>query len=277
VNSGSADVLDSTIGPKQPLRAAQGGHPDLGPISPELALVDHVLAEQARAMLPDPRDQSPRRPLAAPPYPSMPLAQGPDAAPVPVPTRPRTVRWPRTAVLAALVFAAGAASGDFLGRKQAAAPRVMLEVQAGAPTTATGTDEGEQTRTRRASTGGRKPAPTRRGSRSDHHSTASTAKRERRRPGSVIWAANVLGVTGGVDGRGVRLDWQRPADSDHVVVLRTLGSRTGGVIVFRGRATSYRDVRARACTAYRYTIVNYDRGGHRSTGVPTSVVTQGCT
>ena len=93
----------------------------------------------------------------------------------------------------------------------------------------------------------------------------------------MTWAANVLGLTAGVDGRGVRLVWEPPADSDHVVVLRTLGARTGGVIVFRGRATSYRDVQARACTAYRYTIVNYDRSGHRSTGVPTAVVTQGCT
>jgi hypothetical protein len=265
------------MGPKQPLGAAEGGHADLGPISPELALVDHVLAERARAMLPDPRDQPPPRPLAAPPYPSMPVARRRDTAPVPVPTRPRTVRWPRTVVLAALVFAAGAASGNFLGRKQAAAPRVMLEIQAGAPTTATGTDEGEQTRTRPASTGGRKPVRPRRGSRSDHESTASAAKRERRRPGAVTWAANVLGLTAGVDGRGVRLTWERPADSDHVVVLRTLGARKGGVIVFRGRGTSYRDVLARPCTAYRYTIVNYDRRGHRSTGVPTSVVTQGCT
>jgi hypothetical protein len=84
-------------------------------------------------------------------------------------------------------------------------------------------------------------------------------------------------VTAGVNGSGVKLAWQPPDDSDHVVVFRTLGARERNVVVFRGDATSYRDVSARPCSAYRYTIVNYDLHGHRSTGVPTTVVTQGCT
>ena len=67
-----------------------------------------------------------------------------------------------------------------------------------------------------------------------------------------------------------------PEDSDHVVVFRALGHERG-VVVFRGVRRSYRDVSARRCSAYRYTIVNYDPNGHRSTGVPTTVVTQGCT
>ena len=75
----------------------------------------------------------------------------------------------------------------------------------------------------------------------------------------------------------MRLEWQRPVDSDHVAVIRALGASRSKVIVFRGRRTSYRDVSARSCTTYRYTIVNYDVRGQRSTGVPTSVVTQGCT
>jgi hypothetical protein len=62
-----------------------------------------------------------------------------------------------------------------------------------------------------------------------------------------------------------------------VVVLRRLGDQGRSAVVFHGRATSFRDVSPRRCTAYRYTIVNYDRRGHRSTGVPTSVVTEGCT
>ena len=71
------------------------------------------------------------------------------------------------------------------------------------------------------------------------------------------------------------LVWQQPADSGHVVVLRALGSRPG-TVVFRGRAASYHDRSPRPCTAYRYTIVNYDVRGNRSTGVPSSVVSEGC-
>jgi hypothetical protein len=56
-------------------------------------------------------------------------------------------------------------------------------------------------------------------------------------------------------------------------VLRTRNGRSSSV-VYRGRAASYRDKGLSPCTAYRYTIVNYDRRGHRSTGVPTSVVTR---
>jgi hypothetical protein len=73
----------------------------------------------------------------------------------------------------------------------------------------------------------------------------------------------------------VTIVWKRPADSGHVVVLRALGARRG-VVVFRGRAARYRDASTRPCKAYRYTIVNFDRRGHRSTGVPTSIVTRGC-
>jgi hypothetical protein len=75
----------------------------------------------------------------------------------------------------------------------------------------------------------------------------------------------------------VKLVWQRPTGSGHVVVLRARGDQGHGTVVFRGSAASFRDLSPRTCTAYRYTIVNYDRRGHRSTGVPTSVVTAGCT
>jgi hypothetical protein len=100
-------------------------------------------------------------------------------------------------------------------------------------------------------------------------------KRERRATPR-IWAANVLGVTVGVDAKGISLVWKRPSRSDHVVVLRTRGAGSHSVVVFRGRATGYRDSSARSCSEYRYEIVNYDRRGHRSTGVFTSVVTPGC-
>ena len=87
----------------------------------------------------------------------------------------------------------------------------------------------------------------------------------------------MLGVTTAVGRRGVRLGWQPPVDSDHVAVIRARGARRSKVVVFRGRGTSYRDASTHPCTTYRYTIVNYDEQGRRSTGVPTSVLTDGCT
>jgi hypothetical protein len=85
----------------------------------------------------------------------------------------------------------------------------------------------------------------------------------------------VLGVEAQVDEAGVTLSWQRPASSGNVVILRRRGAAHGGV-VYEGKAASFSDSDVRPCTAYRYTIVNYDRRGHPSTGVPTSVVTSGC-
>ena len=75
----------------------------------------------------------------------------------------------------------------------------------------------------------------------------------------------------------MKLVWQRPTVSGHVVVLRARGDQERGTVIFRGRAASFRDLSPRPCTVYRYTIVSYDQHGHRSTGVPTSVVTAGCT
>ena len=179
-------------------------------------------------------------------------------------------------LLAALVFAAGAASGGFVGRKHGASSRVMLEIRAGVPSTPTSTATTEQPRVQ-TSSDGRKAPRQRSVLTSAPRPAAVAAKREGRRPVPRPWAANVLGVTAAVDGQGVRLVWQQPADSDHVVVLRKLDPGNRVVVVFRGATTSYRDVSARRCTAYRYTIVNYDQRGHRSTGVPTSIVTSGCT
>ena len=84
----------------------------------------------------------------------------------------------------------------------------------------------------------------------------------------------MLGVEAQVDDAGVTLSWQRPASSGHVVVLRRPGANGG--VVYEGKAASFSDPDVQSCTAYRYTIVNYDRRGHPSTGVPTSVVTSGC-
>lgn len=219
---------------------------DLGPISPELALVDPELAERARMLLPGPIEQARRRrvvPVASSP----PVSERPESTRAPA--RPqRRGRWRRTALLAGLVFVAGAASGGLIGRKHASVPRF----EAGVRTVTTRTLS----------------LPERK---SSHRGVVAESSH------AALPAPNVLGVTAAVGTRGVRLGWQRPADSDHVAVIRTRGAGRSNVIVFRGRGTSYRDVSAHSCTTYRYTIVNYDLRGHRSTGVPTSIVTQGCT
>ena len=250
----------------RPLGASTSEEGDLGPISPELALVDSVLAERARALLPEPRELPRRRPTASRAEgPRGPVVQRPARAPA---SRSTTTRLTKMVVLSAIIFAAGAASAELLGRRDAASPRGLLEIRPGTPgETRAGESSptfAQQTRTARAQT---------QSSRDGRPSVRSKG----RRPGTpASWAANVLGVTAAVDTRGVRLAWQPPAGSRRVVVFRTLDDGKHRITLFRGRATSIRDDSPRPCRTYRYMIVNYDRGGRRSTGVPTSVVTGGC-
>src|SRR4249919_2717979 len=193
----------STFEGDPPLGAVRPGGAELGPISPELALVDPLLAEQARRLLPDPGERlTPRPRPAAAPTESVPVTESVGEAALPAP--PKVRRWRRTVLLAGLVFAAGAASGGFLGEKRAASPGA-LEVRstsvASAPLRPPRVDEGLRTTT------------------------------QKRRVAQATWAANVLGVAARVDPPGVMLVWQRPADSEQVVVLRSLATRTRGVVV----------------------------------------------
>ena len=237
-----------------PLGAVPVGHADIGLISPELALVDPELSRRARELLPDPRER-PRRPL--------PVAAEPRAQP----EMRRRRRWPRALALAIVIFVTGAASGTFLGNHDTSSPPAS-EVRGAAPSPrpAAGTRAAlrppRALSTKKAAT---KKAATRK---------AAFTRPQRRRHAQVAWASNVLGVTASVNRRHVALLWQPPADSARVVVLRKREGESSSVVVYRGRATSYRDSSLRPCTGYRYTIVNYDRRGHLSTGVPTSVVTR---
>lgn len=247
------------MSPAQRFGAIPGGAADLGPISPELALIDPDLARRARELLPEPGEFW--RARATPP-PALPVEE-PVAAP---PTAraiepPRGRRWARTLVFAAVVFAAGAASGATVAPERTAPSGAAFGFGAAAPATLSPpTQHRLDVRTARASR---------------RHGRRSTA-RVYRHQARVVWASNVLGVVTRISRGHVVLLWGRRPGSGRVVVLRAR-DRGPSRVVYRGRGARYEDSSTRACTAYRYTLVRYDRRGHRSTGVSSSVVTPGCT
>ena len=258
MDAGPDAVQVRTLVTEPPLGASQAADGSLGVISPELALVDPELAQRARQLLPEPRE----RPKVPPPVAAGPaLAQQPAAKVAPDPETRRRRRWLRMAALAAVIFVAGAASGTFLGNKETRSPGNAFEVAAVEPTTRPAALRPPALRP---------PAV----SRARPRARTRSAPPQRRRHTRLAWASNVLGVAAFVDRAGVVLEWRRPPGSERVVVLRTRAGRDKSVVVYSGKATRYRDDSPRPCTGYRYTIVNYDRHGHRSTGVPTSVVTR---
>ena len=118
--------------PEPRLGAIRAGGAELGPISPELALVDPALAETARQLLPDPRERSTSRPrpVAA----STPLRVVEQPEQTARPARPRRRGWRRTVLLAGLVLVFGAVAGGFFAERPAVSPETTLEIRSGAPT-----------------------------------------------------------------------------------------------------------------------------------------------
>lgn len=273
MDAGPDALRTGTVADEAPLGAIPAGDGDFGPISPELALVDPELARRARELLPEPSEQ----PRAPRPLPAAPAAVREQPA-VQEPTAQRR-RWPLTLALAVVIFAVGAVSGTFLGNdnngsESAGSP---LEVRLAGPSTQPAKPKPTKPLGQSAKrTGVERPVlrPPTVVPRSTGAARASSPQPQRRRHARVAWASNVLGVSATVDKTGVALTWHRPADSRRVVVLRKREGRGRRVVVYQGRATIYRDTSARACAVYRYTILNYDRRGHRSTGVPTSISTR---
>jgi hypothetical protein len=267
MDAGPDALRTSAFAKEPPCGAVPNGDAELGPISPELALVDPELARRARELLPEPRER-PRAPR--PPIPTRVRVEQPVA-------REEVLAWPerqrrgwlalRMVVLAVVIFAGGAVSGALFGDDRGSPGSTVDAVRAVEPTTAPQLRQPQKTS---------KPTALR------PPTVTSTSRRalsgrpvpQHRRHARVAWASNVIGVSATVDGTAVALVWQRPADSKRAVVLRKRDAGGGSVVVYRGQATTYRDASPRPCTGYRYTIVNYDRRGHRSTGVPTSIVTR---
>jgi len=275
MDAGPVDVQPTTAELELLLEAGQSDARTVGPISPELVLVDPVLAEYARKLLPEPGWATRQHvPIAVDePARSVAPAEPPELS-VASAVRPVRRRLLRTVVLAGLTFAAGATCGGLLGVRHAAPSGIVLEVKSAGLMSPSPTSGGKSPLTASPPMGRRSSAPA--APKRLRDPTISAREQPGRLPRRA-WAANVLGVAAQIAGPAVKLVWQRPPDSGHVVVLRTLGDRGWSRVVYRGRATSFRDVSPRPCRAYRYTIVNYDRQGQHSTGVPTSVLTSGCT
>jgi hypothetical protein len=76
--------------------------------------------------------------------------------------------------------------------------------------------------------------------------------------------APVSGLHAGVLYGKLRLTWTPAADTDHVVILRSVGSSTTATQVYAGSGTSYLERRFVNALEHRYNFVSYDKAGNVS-------------
>jgi hypothetical protein len=82
--------------------------------------------------------------------------------------------------------------------------------------------------------------------------------------------APVSGLHASVGYGHLRLTWTPAPDTDHVVVLRSVGSNTNATQVYAGASTSYSESKFTNSLEHRYNFVSYDKAGNVSP--PTGIV-----
>jgi hypothetical protein len=74
----------------------------------------------------------------------------------------------------------------------------------------------------------------------------------------------VAGLHASVGYGRLRLSWTRTPDTDHVVILRSVGSQKTATQVYAGAGTSYSEGRFVNGLEHRYNFVSYDKAGNAS-------------
>ena len=85
----------------------------------------------------------------------------------------------------------------------------------------------------------------------------------------------VRAVTAAPGNRAAIVRWRLSPDAELVELVRSPGRRAAKMVVYRGKAKSYRDRGLRNGIRYRYAVVSYDEAGNRSRARVAVVVPRG--